>query len=214
MYVDSVMPKKSKRWLKEHLSDTFVKQARESGFRSRAVYKLQDLQERHHLFKSGMTIIDLGAAPGGWSQLLVKLVGPKGKVIAVDILPMANIVGVEIIRGDFSEEKTFNFLLQTLNGVKLDWVVSDMAPNMSGHESIDLPRSYYLAELALDFAVKTLQREGGLLIKLFQGEGFNAFLANLKKYFKSVIIRKPKASKSKSKEIYVLARNVKINLVK
>jgi 23S rRNA (uridine2552-2'-O)-methyltransferase len=204
------MSKKSNRsWLSEHLSDTFVKRAKEEGFRSRAIYKLEELQTRDHLFKPGMTVIDLGAAPGGWSQLITKIVGPRGKVIAVDILPMDPVSGVSFICGDFTENETLYALLEELNGAKADWVVSDMAPNISGQASVDLPRSFYLAELAMDLARKTLQPEGGFLIKLFQGEGFDAFLSSIRAHFQNVVLRKPKASKSRSREIYILARRCK-----
>ncbi len=199
--------KSSRRWLKEHFSDTYVKQAQQAGYRSRAVYKLLEMQERDGLFKPGMAVVDLGAAPGGWSQLVVKLVKPKGRVIALDILPMEPIEEVEFIHGDFSDEAVLNALLASVS--KVDWVLSDMAPNMSGNESIDIPRAMYLAELALDFALRVLQQEGGFLIKVFQGEGFDTFLGELKRHFKTVIIRKPKASRGRSREMYVLARGRK-----
>ncbi len=201
--------KSSRRWLKEHFSDTYVKQAQQRGYRSRAVYKLLELQERYHLFKSGMTVIDLGAAPGGWSQLVVDLVKPKGRVIALDLLPMEPIDHVDFIQGDFSDEAILSMLLQQLSTGKADWVISDMAPNMSGNESVDIPRSMYLAELALDFALQVIDQTGGFLIKVFQGEGFDVFLADLKKHFKSVTVCKPKASRGRSREIYILARGLK-----
>src|SRR5579883_827236 len=199
--------KSSRRWLKEHFSDTYVKQAQQAGYRSRAVYKLLEMQERDGLFKPGMAVVDLGAAPGGWSQLVVKLVKPKGRVIALDILPMEPIEEVEFIHGDFSDEAVLNALLASVS--KVDWVLSDMAPNMSGNESIDIPRAMYLAELALDFALRVLQQEGGFLIKVFQGEGFDTFLGKLNRHLKTVIIRKPKASRGRSREMYVLARGRK-----
>jgi 23S rRNA (uridine2552-2'-O)-methyltransferase len=196
----------SRRWLKEHFTDPYVKQAQQEGYRSRAVYKLLEIHQRDRLFKPGMTVVDLGAAPGGWAQLLVKLVKPKGQVIALDILPMEPIEGVEFIQGDFSLDAVADNLLARLSGVNVDWVISDIAPNMSGNDSIDMPRSVYLAELALDFALKVLPPEGGFLIKLFQGEGFDVFLADLKKKFQKTVIRKPKASRSRSREVYILAR--------
>lgn len=196
----------SRRWLDEHFNDPYVKQARQEGYRSRAVYKLLEIQQRDRLLKPGMTVVDLGAAPGGWSQLAVKLVKPKGKVIALDILPMEEIEGVEFILGDFSDDTVADNLLERLSGERVDWVISDIAPNMSGNHSIDMPRSVYLAELALDFAMKVLSPEGGFLLKLFQGEGFDAFLADVKKKFKKTVIRKPKASRSRSREVYILAR--------
>lgn len=204
------MPGKSSgRWLGEHFSDPYVKQAQKEGYRSRAVYKLLEIHERDRLFKPGMTVIDLGAAPGGWCQLIVKLVKPKGRIIALDILNMEAIEGVEFIQGDFSDESVMQGLLLQLAGAKVDWVISDMAPNMSGNESVDIPRSIYLCELALDFALRSLHKGGGFLIKAFQGEGFDAFLADIKRSFKSVIIRKPKASRDRSREVYILARELR-----
>lgn len=202
--------KSSRRWLKEHFTDTYVKQAQKEGYRSRAVYKLLEFQERYRLFRSGMTVVDLGAAPGGWCQLVVKLIKPGGRMIAMDILPMEPVEGVEFIQGDFSDDSVFNALLERLSSAPADWVISDMAPNMSGNESIDIPRSMYLSELALDFALRVLPPGGGFLIKAFQGEGFDALLAEIKRNFKSVVIRKPKASRDRSREVYVLARERKV----
>lgn len=201
--------KSSRRWLKEHFSDTYVKEAQKAGYRSRAVFKLIELQERDRLFKPGMIVLDLGAAPGGWSQLLANWVGQKGKVIALDILPMEPLPGVEFLQGDFSEESVFNALLEKLGDEKADWVVSDMAPNLSGIESVDQPRSIELAELALDLAVNTLKKEGGFLTKVFQGAGFDAFLKAVRAQFKTVTIRKPKASRGRSKEVYLLCKELK-----
>lgn len=201
------MPKSSRSWLREHFSDPYVKMAQQAGLRSRAVYKLQELHERDKLFKPGMTVIDLGAAPGGWSELVAKLVGKNGRVIALDILAMEPIVGVEFIQGDFSQEEVFQGLLQRVGEDKIDWVISDMAPNFSGIDSVDLPRVMLLAEMALEFALRVLQGPGGFLVKVFQGEGFDAFLAEVRRHFKKVAIRKPKASRSRSNEIYILARN-------
>jgi len=196
----------SRRWLKEHFNDPYVKQAQQEGYRSRAVYKLLEIHQRDRLFKPGMTVVELGAAPGGWSQLVAKLVKPKGQIIALDILPMEPIEGVEFIQGDFSEDAVVEDLLARLPAPKVDWVLCDIAPNMSGNESIDMPRSVYLAELALDFALKVVAKDGGFLIKLFQGEGFDAYLAEIKKKFQKTVIRKPKASRSRSREVYILAR--------
>lgn len=198
--------KSSRRWLREHFSDQYVKKAQQEGFRSRAVYKLLELQDHDKLFKPGMTIIDLGAAPGGWSQVLVDMVGQKGRVIALDILPMDPIPDVEFIQGDFTEDAILDQLLQALGPAKADWVVSDMAPNMSGIDSVDQPRSMQLAELAFDLAQQVLNDRGGFLVKTFQGEGFDEFLKNLRAYFKKVIIRKPKASRDRSREVYLLAK--------
>ncbi len=199
----------SKRWLREHFSDPYVKQAQQAGLRSRAVYKLQEIIERDKLFKPGMTIVDLGAAPGSWSALAIKCVGKKGRVIALDILPMQAIDGVEFIQGDFSQEQVLTDLLTKIGDAKVDWVISDIAPNMSGVESVDQPRSIAYAELALDFALRVLGEAsvGGFLVKVFQGEGFDAFLIELRKHFKKVVIRKPKASRGRSREVYILARN-------
>ncbi|MEO8400946.1 MAG: 23S rRNA (uridine(2552)-2'-O)-methyltransferase RlmE [Gammaproteobacteria bacterium] len=199
--------KSSKRWLREHFSDPYVKQAQQEGYRSRAIYKLLELQERDKLFKPGMIIVDLGAAPGGWSQLVTKLVGKKGRVIALDILPMEPLPGVEFIEGDFSEESVVEELLQRIGPTKADWVISDMSPNMSGVDSVDQPRSVELAELALDLADRVLHENGGFIVKIFQGEGFDSFLLAVRKQFKKVIIRKPKASRDRSREVYLLARN-------
>ncbi len=199
--------KSSRRWLKEHFSDTYVKKAQKAGYRSRAVYKLLELQERDKLFKPGMTVLDLGAAPGGWSQLVLEYVGKNGRVIAMDILPMEPIPGVEIIQGDFTDNSIMAELMQCLGRSKVDWVISDMAPNLSGIDSVDQPRSIYLADLALDFALQVLSQQGGLLVKVFQGEGFDAFLKQVREHFKKVIIRKPKASRGRSREVYILAKN-------
>lgn len=201
------MPKSSRRWLREHFSDPYVKQAQQSGYRSRAVYKLLELQERDKLFKPGMTVVDLGAAPGGWSQLVKEFVGAKGRIFAFDILPMEPLEGVEFILGDFTEDAKAEELLNSLGDATVDWVISDMAPNLSGIDSVDQPRSVYLAELALDFALKVLPRHGGFLVKVFQGEGFDGFLKQVRENFKKVLIRKPKASRGRSAEVYILAKD-------
>lgn len=201
------MPKKSsRRWLREHFNDPYVKQAQQAGYRSRAVFKLQELHDRDKLFKPGEVVIDLGAAPGGWSEMLIKWVGRKGRVIAMDILPMDPIEGVEFIQGDFTEQAVLDALLTTLGEQTANWVVSDMAPNMSGIESVDQPRSMALAELALDLALRVLDEKGGFLTKVFQGEGFDSFLLEVRRHFTKVAIRKPKASRGRSSEVYILAR--------
>jgi 23S rRNA (uridine2552-2'-O)-methyltransferase len=197
----------SRRWLKEHFSDPYVKKAQQEGLRSRAAYKLQQLQERDKLFKPGMTVIDLGAAPGSWSEWIVKWVGPQGKVIALDRLPMQPIAGVEFIQGDFNEPAQLETLLDRIANKKVDWVLSDMAPNMSGIESVDQSRCMALLETALAFARQVLGGQGGFLIKAFQGEGFDAFLIKMRTYFKKVMIRKPDASRGRSREVYILAKN-------
>src|SRR5688572_6600599 len=194
----------SRRWLKEHFSDSYVKKAQQAGYRSRAVYKLLEIQERDRLFKPGMVVIDLGAAPGGFSELVKEYVGEKGRVIALDILAMKPIPGIEFIQGDFSDADVLQQLLLQLGETKVDWVISDMSPNMSGIESVDQARSMALVELALDFSQSI---GGGFLVKVFQGEGSEAFLKAVRQVFKKVVIRKPKASRGRSREIYVLARN-------
>lgn len=199
----------SQRWLAEHFSDPFVKQAHKLGLRSRAGFKLQFIQERDHLFKPNMCVVDLGAAPGGWSQMLTQWIGKSGRIIAMDILPMQDLPRVEFLQGDFSQEDQLQRLETVLNGQAVDWVISDMAPNMSGHLSVDQPRALYLAELALDFALSVLQPKGGFLTKVFQGEGVDAFLGNLKHSFKSVSVRKPPASRDRSREVYVWARELR-----
>lgn len=199
----------SRRWLKEHFDDPYVKQAQQAGYRSRAVFKLIEIHERGRLFKPGMTVVDLGAAPGGWSQVITKWVYPKGRVIAMDILPMEPIDGVEFLQGDFTEESVVQQLHTSLKGQHVDWIVSDMAPNMSGNESVDIPRSMYLCELAVEFALQVLKPSGGLLIKAFHGEGFDAFLLSIRKIFQFVAIRKPKASRGRSREVYILATELK-----
>jgi 23S rRNA (uridine2552-2'-O)-methyltransferase len=198
--------KSSRRWLKEHFDDPYVKRAQQEGHRSRAIYKLMELQERDKLFKPGMTVIDLGAAPGSWAQYVSKAVGAKGRVIAIDILPMEPLANVEFLLGDFSEQATLDQLLQQLGNQKVDWVISDMLPNLSGVESVDQPKSIYLTELALDLALKVLDHQGGFLAKVLQGEGFDAFLQQVKQHFNKVVIRKPKASRDRSREVYVIAK--------
>ena len=218
--------KSSQRWLKEHLADPYVKQAQQAGYRSRAVYKLLEIEERDHLFKPGMTVIDLGASPGAWSQLVVKLIQPHGHLIAVDLLTMDPIEGVDFIQGDFSNHALVNQLIDQLSArtskqlfsskqhaarsVLVDWVISDMAPNMSGNESVDIPRSIYLAELVIDFALQVLNPQGGVLIKVFQEEGFAELFAQIRQKFNKVYIRKPKASRGRSREVYILARCLKV----
>lgn len=202
--------KSSKRWLQEHFSDPYVKEAQRLGYRSRAVFKLLELQERDKLFKPGMTVVDLGAAPGGWSQVVTKFIGRKGQLIAMDILPMDPIPNVEFIEGDFADDAIFQQLLTRLDDASVDWVLSDMAPNLSGIDSVDQARSMSLAELALDFALRVLNPNGGFLVKIFQGEGFDPFLLSLRLNFQKVIIRKPKASRDRSREVYILARGRKV----
>ena len=197
--------KSSKGWLKEHFDDEYVRRSQQDGYRSRAIYKLIEIDEKDRLVKPGMTIIDLGAAPGGWSEYCVKKLGKNGTVIALDILPMEPIDGVTIIQGDFREDTVFEELMAEIGENRADLVISDMAPNISGMGSVDMPRAYYLCELALDLARQVLKPGGGLLVKLFQGEGFEAYNKELKSSFSKVVMRKPKASRARSREIYALA---------
>lgn len=197
--------KSSKKWLREHFQDEYVQRAQKEGYRSRAIYKLIEIQNKDHILKPGLTVIDLGAAPGGWSEYGAKILGKNGRMIALDILPMEPIVGVEFIQGDFREEDILHALLKVLDNNRADLVFSDMAPNISGMEVVDIPRAYYLAELALDLARQVLKPGGGLLVKLFQGEGFDEYHKALKGSFKRVVMRKPKASRARSREIYALA---------
>ena len=206
--------KSSKSWLKEHFDDEYVRRSQQDGYRSRAIYKLIEIDKKDRLVKSGMTVIDLGAAPGGWSEYCVKKLGKKGTMVALDILPMEPIDGVTIIEGDFREEAVFEELMAVLasndvSGDKADLVISDMAPNISGMGSVDMPRAYYLCDLALDLARQVLKPGGGMLVKLFQGEGFEAYNKELKSSFSKVIMRKPKASRARSREIYALATGFK-----
>lgn len=201
--------KSSAKWLQEHFDDPYVKQAQKDGYRSRASYKLLELQEKDRLIKPGMTVVDLGAAPGGWSQVAVNLVGHKGRVIASDILAMDGIAGVIFIEGDFTEQAVFDRILAAVENQKVDVVISDMAPNMSGTPEVDLPRSMELAELAVDLARQILKPGGVFVSKLFQGEGFDALVAQLRKDYKSIKVRKPPASRSRSREVYLVATGFK-----
>jgi 23S rRNA (uridine2552-2'-O)-methyltransferase len=201
--------KSSNLWMREHFDDPYVKMAQTQGYRSRAVFKLKEIQDKDRIIKPGMNIIDLGAAPGGWSQFARQLIGNKNKVIALDILPMEAIEGVDFILGDFREQAVLDELQTRLNGASVDLVMSDMAPNMSGNKSTDQIRSLYLAELALETAKSVLTQGGVFLVKLFQGEGFELFHRNLRNYFSKVVIRKPKASRPRSNEVYILATGFK-----
>ena len=196
--------KSSARWLKEHFDDPYVRRAQAEGLRSRAAFKLDELLERDRLLKPGMSVVDLGAAPGGWSQLLRERLGDNGRIIALDILPMQGIGGVEFIQGDFREDPVLEALQARLNGARLDLVLSDMAPNISGISDADQARSMHLAELALDFARNWLKPGGSFLVKLFQGTGFDEYLRGLRAGFSRVTLRKPKASRARSREVYAL----------
>lgn len=205
--------KSSRRWLQEHESDEFVKRAREAGFRSRAVFKLEDIQHSDRILRPGMTVVDLGAAPGGWSQYAAKVLQGKGRIVALDILPMDAIRGVDFIQADFSSDEAVAELLARLGGERPQLVMSDMAPNMSGIAEVDHDRSMHLVELALDFARRSLAPGGDFLVKVFQGRTFQAFTKELRGNFESVKVRKPKASRQRSSELYLLARHFRCSSV-
>jgi 23S rRNA (uridine2552-2'-O)-methyltransferase len=203
------MPKRSKssaRWLAEHANDEYVKRAQREGWRSRAVFKLQEIQERERLLRPGIRCVDLGAAPGGWSQYAARIVGGSSRIVATDILPMDEIPGVDFVLGDFREAAVLEEVLARLGAAKVDLVLSDMAPNMAGIDAVDQPRSMYLAELALEFADRVLAPGGDLLVKLFQGEGFDRIIKETRMRYARVVTKKPKASRTRSPEIYLLAR--------
>jgi len=197
--------KSSARWLKEHFSDPFVKRAQAEGWRSRAVFKLEELIERDQLLKPGMVVVDLGAAPGGWSQMVRERLCERGRIVALDILPMDSIAGVDVIEGDFREHSVLKQLEAKLGGAAVDLVLSDMAPNMSGVDSVDQARAMHLCELAQEFAAVHLKPGGAFLVKLFQGRGFDEYLKNLRGGYERVSMRKPKASRARSPEVYALA---------
>ena len=202
--------KSSSRWLAEHFSDSYVKRAQAGGLRSRAVFKLEEIQQRDRLIKPGMTVLDLGAAPGGWSEYVAKVLSGKGRVIALDILPMDPIPGVEFIQADFTSVEALAALRQRLEGGRADLVLSDIAPNMSGVGDVDQARIMYLAELALEFACEALRPGGSFLVKVFQGQGFQEYMRRLRDTFDEVASRKPKSSRSRSSELYLLARNYRL----
>ena len=202
------MPKKrssSRAWLKEHRDDPYVQRAQREGYRSRACYKLLEIQQKDRIIKPGMSVLDLGSAPGGWSQVAVELVGHRGRVIASDILPMDSLAGVEFIQGDFTEDAVFAAILDSVADDTVDAVISDMAPNMSGMNAVDQPRSMYLVELALDLARRVLAPGGSFVAKVFQGEGFDDLLRDTRTSFDKVLTRKPGASRPRSREVYLVA---------
>jgi 23S rRNA (uridine2552-2'-O)-methyltransferase len=203
--------KSSQNWLKRHFDDFYVKEAQKAGHRSRAVYKLLEIQEKDRILRPGMVVIDLGAAPGSWAETAVPLVGKSGKVIAMDILAIDPIDNVTFIQGDFTEQEVCDCLLESLNGREVDLVMSDLAPNISGTRAVDQPKAMYLAELTLDFSQNVLKPGGDLLTKVFQGEGSEQYLKALRESFDKVVIRKPKASRPKSREVYMLARGFKLD---
>lgn len=195
--------------MQEHLDDPFVKQANAEGWRSRAVYKLKEIDEKDRLIRPGMRIVDLGAAPGGWSQYATRKLNGDGQIIGLDILPMDPLPDVTFIQGDFTEDEPFQMLLKTLDNQKCDLVMSDMAPNMSGMKAVDQPRSMYLVELALDLAGQVLHPKGVFLAKVFQGEGFDELMRNLRQQFKVVMSRKPAASRARSREVYLMGKGIR-----
>jgi 23S rRNA (uridine2552-2'-O)-methyltransferase len=200
----------SSRWLAEHESDPYVRQAREQGWRSRAVFKLEEIQRSDRLIRPGMTIVDLGAAPGGWSQFAARILDGRGRILALDLLPMPELVGVEFIEGDIESTEVVDQLHARLDGHKADLVMSDMAPNMMGIADVDHARTMNLVDLAVEFAGRELRPGGDLLFKVFQGREFQPLLARLRREFESVKLRKPKASRGRSPEVYVLARGLRL----
>ena len=205
------MPKRTKSsgaWLNEHVHDPYVKLAQKQGYRARAAFKLLEINEKDKLIQADTVLADLGSAPGSWSQVATELIGPRGRVIAMDILPMDPVPGVEFIQGDFREDEVLQQLVDLLNGQKLDLVISDIAPNMSGNTVTDQARSFYLCELAYDFSINHLKPGGHFLIKVFQGAGYQEYVKLLRESFAEVVVRKPKASRDRSNEIYLLARKL------
>ncbi|AYA41310.1 23S rRNA (uridine(2552)-2'-O)-methyltransferase RlmE [Xenorhabdus nematophila] len=200
----------SSRWLQEHFSDKYVLQAQKKGLRSRAWFKLDEIQQSDKIFKPGMTVVDLGAAPGGWSQYVVSQIGNSGRVIACDLLPMDPIVGVDFLQGDFRDELVLKTLLERVGDNKVQVVMSDMAPNMSGTPAVDIPRSMYLIELALDMCRDVLAPGGSFIVKVFQGEGFDEYLREIRSLFAKIKIRKPEASRARSREVYIVATGLKV----
>ena len=202
---------KNRSWIKQHVKDPYVKQSQVDGYRSRASYKLLEIVEKDRLIRSGMTVVDLGSAPGGWSQVAARLVGHTGRVHALDLLPMDSIAGVDFIQGDFTEEDIFDELLKIIENRPVDLVISDMAPNLSGNKAVDQPAVMYLAELAVELAEKVLTINGVFIAKLFQGQGFDPFVLQVRKLFNGVSIIKPDASRSRSREVYLVAKGLKAN---
>lgn len=198
------------RWLKEHFDDKYVLEAQKKGYRSRALFKIEEIQQKDKLLKPGMTVVDLGAAPGGWSQYAAGVVGDEGQVIACDILPMDPLPGVSFLQGDFREEAVLDALLERIQPDMVDVVLSDMAPNMSGNLASDQPRAMYLVELALDMCRQVLAPNGSFAVKVFQGEGFDQYLADVRSMFKVVKIRKPDSSRNSSREVYIVATGYKL----
>ena len=198
--------KTSLKWLQEHFNDPYVKKAQKDGYRSRASYKLLEIQDKDKLIRPGMSVIDLGAAPGGWSQVTSRLIGGQGRLIASDILEMDSIPDVTFVHGDFTEDKVLAEILEAVGNSQVDLVISDMAPNMSGLPAVDMPRARFLCELALDLAGRVLRPGGDFLVKVFQGEGFDEYHKNIRKLFEKVQTRKPDSSRDRSREQYLLCR--------
>lgn len=196
--------KTSKQWMREHINDPFVQMAQKEGYRSRAAYKLLEINQKDHLIRPGMAVVDLGATPGGWCQVVANIVGPQGKIVGLDLLPLEPLRGVEFIQGDFRDEEVLQKLEAALQGKPVGLVISDMAPNFSGVGAVDQDRSIYLAELAMEFAFEHLNPEGSFLVKVFQGSGFEAYMKLMKTRFAKVVARKPKASRDRSSEVYLL----------
>ena len=208
----SARPKNSRDWVQRHLSDPYVKRAQAEGYRSRSVYKLTEIDAKEKLVKAGMTVVDLGSAPGGWSQWVVKQVGNKGKLVAIDLLDMVPIAGVHFIKADFSDAVGLNAVIAAIGGEdsKVDLVISDMAPNLTGVVITDQARLFTLGELAMEFAVKFLKPNGVFLVKVFQGEGFEPYVKTLRSHFKRVAAKKPDASRGESRETFLMARELKL----
>lgn len=198
--------KTSNKWLQEHFDDMYVKKAHAEGYRSRAIYKLKEVDDKEHLFKPGMSVVDLGAAPGGWAQYVSQKLGGNGTIVAMDILPMTPLPGVTFIQGDFREDSVLNELMNWIPEHSVDVLLSDMAPNMSGTRAVDVPRAMYLVELAYDFSHKMLKPGGTLLMKVFHGTGFDEIVKQARLQFQHVVIRKPQASRARSRETYLLAK--------
>ena len=201
--------KSSNDWMKEHFDDHYVKLAQKAGYRSRSTFKLEEIDKKDKLMRPGMTVVDLGSAPGGWSDYALRKVGDKGTVVALDILPMTPLTGVHFIEGDFREDSALDELNDVLNGQQIDLVLSDMAPNITGVSSIDQPSSMYLVELALDFALTNLSKQGSFVVKVFQGEGFEQYMKAMRDGFQKVVTRKPDASRPRSREVYLLGKGLK-----
>lgn len=202
--------KSSRRWLAEHFDDQYVKMAQQQGLRSRAAFKLMELNDKYHLLQQGMLVVDLGSAPGSWTQVVQRVLAGSGQIISLDILPMDPVEGVTFIQGDFTEDEPLALLKQALHGHNADLVLSDLAPNMSGMDAVDQPRAMYLAELALAFAEQWLEPYGSFVVKVFHGEGFDGFVKQTRSLFEKVLIRKPSASRPRSREVYILGHRRKL----